>query len=253
MSVINEPVSPLHDTDWERVAATDADSVELKVLLAPGSDATSVIADDVRRTRGRRLYLVDTPEARLVRAGLVLRLRRLGNRRADVAVRARDHAHRGVRRPGVGVELDVLPGTLLRTEQLGRALDPTVAAAFCGGVLPAEALLSAEQRRFLGRLGSRWPDGVSLRELGPLGPLVVERMRLRDGAWRDARAFLERCTFPDGSGLEELSVRCRPVDAVRAAARIGRFLDRCRLRVAERHRSKIETWLDGIVETSVTS
>lgn len=248
MGLIGVPAPLLHETDWDRVAATDADTVELKVLIAPGSDAVSVVADHVRRTRRRRLYLVDTAGARLARAGLVLRLRRLGHRRADVIVRAREHAHRGVRRPGVSVELDVLPGVLLRTEQLGRSVDPTVAAAFCGGVLTVDALLSEEQHRFLRHFGARWPDAVTLATLRPHGPLVIERMRLRNGAWGGARAFLERGTYPDGSRLEELSVRCEPAGALRAAVRVCRFLEDCRLRVADRHPSKTETWLERIAE-----
>lgn len=246
MTVIDEPDRLLHETDWDRVAATDADSVELKVLVAPGADATGVLADEVRRTRRRRLYLVDTAGVGLARAGVVLRLRRLGSRRADLVVRARHHAHRGVRRPGVRVELDVLPGTILRTEQLGRALDPTVAAAFCGGVVAAGALLSEEQHRFLRAAGGRRPAAVPLDTLRPHGPLVIERMRLRDDVWGGARAFLERCTLPDGSRLEELSVRCEPAGALRAAVRACRFLDEHRLRVAERHHSKTEALIETI-------
>lgn len=245
MGVVAGTSPLLHDTDWERVAATDADSVELKVLLARGSDAVGAVADAVRRVQRRRIYLVDTRGARLARSGLVVRLRRLGRRRADVVVRSREQAHRGVRRPGVRVELDVLPGTLLRTEQLGRALDPTVAAAFSEGLLPADALLSDEQHRFLHSLGADRLHDVPLRTLRPHGPLEVERMRLR-GFWGEGRAFLERCTFPDGTRLEELSVRCVPIEATRAAVRASRFLDEHDLPVAEEHQSKIATWVEQI-------
>ncbi len=245
MGVVAGTSPLLHDTDWARVAATDADSVELKVLMAPGSDAVGAVTDAVRRVQRRRIYLIDTRGARLARSGLVLRLRRLGRRRADVVVRSREHTNRGVRRPGIRVELDVLPGTILRTEQLGRPLDPTVAAAFCEGLLPADALLSDDQHRFLRRLAAGVLHGVPLRTLHAHGPLAVERMRLR-GFWGEGRAFLERCTFPDGTRLEELSVRCVPVEAMRTAVRASRFLEEHGLQVADQHLSKTATWLEQI-------
>jgi hypothetical protein len=238
----------IRDTEWDRVLATDADTVELKVLLAPGDDTPRAVADTMGRTRRRRLYLLDTAGARFTRAGLAVRLRRLGTRRADLTVRARGIEHSGERRPGVRVELDVLPGSLFRSEQVARPLDVATAAAFAAGGASVSTLLSEDQRGFLRRVGSDLADDAVLDGLQVHGPLVVERTRIRDDRWEGARAFLERCLLPDGTRLDEISVRCLPADAWRAGVVLCRFLEERGLRPAERHLSKMQALVEGFAD-----
>jgi hypothetical protein len=240
-------VFPLPDgIDWRGVGDSDADSVELKMLLA--LDGEPVPTETTRRRGARRIYLLDTPDLDLCGVGVHVRVRRRGPRRFDLVVRVRDRDRvTGRRGPEEArVELDVLPGNLLRTTELRRTVDPDAAVACFEDGAPPAALLSGAQRRWLRTL---LPEGMSESVLDALvlhGPLTTHRYRVPRSRFTVGRAFLEHCRYPSGLELRELSVKCRPADAPRAAVALARFLADHRIQVARGHRTKTALWLEEI-------
>ncbi|MCD2190185.1 hypothetical protein [Actinomycetospora soli] len=244
-------VFPLPDgIDWHGVGRSDADSVELKMLLT--LDGRPVPTESGRRRGARRVYLLDTPELDLCGAGVHVRVRRRGPRRYDLVVRVRDSDRvTGRRGPQEArVELDVLPGNLLRTTELRRTLDPDLAAGCFEAGDPPACLLSGAQRRWLETL---LPEGLSATLLDDLvlhGPLTTHRYRVPRARFAVGRAFLEHCRYPSGLELRELSVKCRPADAPRAAVAMARFLADHSIEVARGHRTKTALWIEEIREAA---
>ncbi|MEJ2868931.1 hypothetical protein WCD74_14255 [Actinomycetospora sp. OC33-EN08] len=232
--------------DWRAVGDSDADSVELKMLLA--ADGVPVPVEPSRRRGARRVYLLDTPDLAVCRAGVHLRVRRRGTRRDELVVRVRDcgrvNGRRGPRE--ARVELDLLPGSLLRTTQLRGVVDPATAAACLDDGAPLGDLLSDGQRRWLCSL---LPDDVPEDVLDDLvlhGPLTTHRWRVPRAGFAVGRAFLEHCRYPSGRELRELSVKCRPPDAPRAAVALAGFLADHRIEPAAGHRTKTALWIEEI-------
>ncbi|GAA4835685.1 hypothetical protein GCM10023201_25400 [Actinomycetospora corticicola] len=242
-------VFPLPDgIDWHGVVGSDADSVELKMLLA--LDGAPVPTETGRRRYARRVYLLDTPELDLCGVGVHVRVRRRGPRRFDLVVRVRDRDRvTGRRGPqDARVELDVLPGNLLRTTELRRTVDPDTAVACLDDAAPPVRLLSDSQRRWLRTLLPEGTPETVLDELVLHGPLTTRRYRVPRARFGVGRAFLEHCRYPSGLELRELSVKCRPADAPRAAVALARFLADHRIEVARGHRTKTALWIEEIRE-----
>ncbi|MDL5155712.1 hypothetical protein [Actinomycetospora termitidis] len=232
--------------DWSGVVDSDADSVELKMLLA--LDGAPVPTESGRRRGARRVYLLDTPDLTLCRAGVHLRVRRRGTRRDELVVRVRDRGRLNGRRGPreARVELDVLPGSLLRTTELRGVVDPETAAACLDADAPLRRLLSDAQRRWLCTLlGEGVPETV-IDELVLHGPLTTHRYRVPRARFAVGRAFLEHCHYPSGRELREVSVKCRPADAPRAAVALARFLADHDIAVADGHRTKTALWIEEI-------
>ena len=179
-----------------------------------------------------------------------LRVRRRGPRRFDLVVRVRDRDRTTGRRgpQEARVELDVLPGNLLRTTELRRTVDPDAATACLDAGVPPGQLLSDAQRRWLRTLLPEDLPETVLDELVLHGPLTTHRYRVPRARFAVGRAFLEHCRYPSGRELRELSVKCRPVDAPRAAVALARFLADHRIEVARGHRTKTALWIEEIQE-----
>jgi hypothetical protein len=232
--------------DWRGVADSDADSVELKMLLDAGGDPVPVRR---RRSSGtRRVYLLDTPDLALCTAGVHLRVRLRGPERYELVVRVRD-AGRVDGRNGpdeARVELDMLPGTLLRTTQLRHVVDPALAAACLEDRAPLARMLGPEQQEWLRTLVPAELPPTVLDDLVLHGPLTTHRYRVPRDRFADGRAFLEHCWYPSGRELRELSVKCLPAEAPRVAVALARFLADHRIRPAAGHRTKTALWIEEI-------
>jgi hypothetical protein len=118
----------------------------------------------------------------------------------------------------MNVEVDAMPGGFICSATLKRSVDNDDVAAAVVGDLPLRALSSDKQRAFF---DAHRPAAVGLDGLSVLGPVLVLKLKLRD----TGRPFVaEMWLFPDNSRVLELSTKCTPDDAFRAAAESRVFL-----------------------------
>ena len=228
-----------------------ADSVELKALLDPPADrvAEALTGRQAPTWSVRETYLVDTADARLLRAGVEIRLRRRTRGRYDLAVSTRRSATScpPVDAPrGVRVEIDVVPGAVWRDVEVRSAVDATVAEQVVAGTIPAARLLSPAQRVWACQGGQEVVDHGCLAALTVHGPLEVHRVKVAATALGLRRADLEHVRFPSGVELVELSTHCRLRDVRDTAAAFERLLDEPRVAVSPEYRTKTSVWRDEI-------
>ena len=206
-----------------------ADSVELK-LTVPESDQRSAalaLGIDPLDAHIRMVYFLDTPELALLDCGVVVRVRRVQARHDDSVVKLRpiapgDLPARLRRSPALNVEVDALPGAFVCSASMkGRPPDGLIARVAAGDE-PARKLFSKEQRDFY---RAHAPEGVDLDALTLLGPFVVLKLKYTPEAF-GRRLVAELWLYPDGSRILELSTKCEPRDAFRAAAESRAFLSR---------------------------
>ncbi|MHC1559656.1 hypothetical protein ACR9E3_11905 [Actinomycetospora sp. C-140] len=238
---------PVGDRQWDAIAGSGADSVEIKILLTPGVDtATLLSGTHAVRVRHRRLHLLDTDDLALARAGVHLRLRDRGRDRWDLTVRLRGSGTGAVpdlpRPAGGRVELDVLPGAVFHSSEVRERVPAGLAIALRDGVLDPRELLTGPQAALLAH-GVPDLDG----ELWAHGPLRVERASVPRPRCRLPHARHERCRFPGGRVLEEFSARCLPAEAPEVARASAYLLAAHRLTAAESQRTKTAVWADELL------
>jgi hypothetical protein len=189
--------------------------VELKVAVS-SADLRS-LGVDLKSGLTRRIYFLDTADLALQQHGLIVRLRSTRGRAGDAVVKLRPVLPKALpgwlrNDNGFDVEIDALPdnyacsGTLKRT--LGRHEVERTAAAR----KPLSRLLSGRQRRLLTAYAN-----VPLDSLITFGPVEVRRCRFEMAA-SDHPLVAEQWTFPDGSSIAELSIRCPSSKAAAVAA-----------------------------------
>jgi hypothetical protein len=180
------------------------DRVELKALLDEEfENALAVLGPEVDPPCVRRIHYLDTPGLALLGRGVVVRARTTEGRGEDVVVKIRrDGPHGRLRRAGLAVELDALPGEVTWAASLRHR--PARMARAIERPRPVRHLLSRAQRELL---CSAARDEVDLDDLVVLGPVDV--VRLTSGG-RDDRICVELWTLPDSTRLLELSAKCRP-------------------------------------------
>jgi hypothetical protein len=175
----------------------------------------------------RLVYFFDTPDLALLAHGLVVRARRVQNRSGDSVVKLRPvtpaDLPRTLRRSETfNVEVDAMPGAFVCSGSMKGRPDAGLVARVAAGEEPVRRLLSKEQRAFF---AAHAPDGVALDDLKMLGPVLVLKLRYTPEAF-GRRLVAELWLFPDGSRVLELSTKCAPADAFRAAAETRAFLSR---------------------------
>ena len=232
-------------------AGERADSVELKALLEPPADLAAEALTGRRAPTWsvRETWLIDTADARLLRAGVEVRLRRRTRGRYDLAVSARRSATScppGSTPRGVRVEIDVVPGAVWRDVEVRRDVDPAVAAEVLAGTAAAATLLSAAQRAWACHGGQEQVHDTCLAALMVHGPLAVHRVKVAAVALGLRRADLEHVRFPSGVELVELSTHCRLGDVRDTAAAFERLLDEPEVAVSPRYRTKTSVWRDEL-------
>jgi hypothetical protein len=206
-----------------------SNSVELK-LTVPESDqrsAAEALGMDPLDAHLRLVYFFDTPDLALLAHGLVVRARRVQNRSGDSVVKLRPvtpaDLPRTLRRSETfNVEVDAMPGAFVCSGSMKGRPDAGLVARVAAGEEPVRRLLSKEQRAFF---AAHAPDGVALDDLKMLGPVLVLKLRYTPEAF-GRRLVAELWLFPDGSRVLELSTKCAPADAFRAAAETRAFLSR---------------------------
>ncbi|MHA6783420.1 hypothetical protein ACVGOW_20880 [Pseudonocardia saturnea] len=227
-----------------------ADSVELKTLLVPpaGPAAEALTGRRAPTWSVRQVYLLDTADLHLVRAGVEIRLRRRARGRFDLSVTTRrSGTARGRPVPrGVRVEFDIVPGELWQDIEVRREVDPVAAAEVIAGDTASQGLLSPTQRSWACSGGNEVVQDARLRELRVHGPLVVHRLKVGAKRLGLQRADLEHFRYPSGRELLELSTRCWPQEVLATATAFEQLLDERDVAVAPGHRTTASVWQEEI-------
>ncbi|MBL7494570.1 adenylate cyclase [Frankia sp. AgB1.9] len=218
---------PEDDLDGLLRLAPQADRVELKLLIPiDGHQETcDVLGIQFADAPAHRVYYLDTPDRRLHRRGVVARVRSIRHRPDDSVVKLRPVAPADVpsslrRSKDFVVEIDGMPGSYVCSGALKSRLGSDDVESVMADRRPLHALFSARQRALL---VPRLPGGVTIDDLMVFGPVDARRRKLTlDGF--DRTLLAEQWTFPDRSQILELSTRCAPDEALKAAATTAAFL-----------------------------
>src|SRR3954466_15871710 len=207
--------------------AKDADSVELK-LTVPESDHASTVSAlgmDPLAAQIRQVFFFDTPQLALDKQGVVVRARRVQGKGDDSVVKLRPvvpaELPKDLRKSaGFRVEVDALPGGFVCSGTLKAPVRPPGVRQVLAEGQPVRRLFSKEQRRFF---AAHAPDGISLEDLQPLGPIFVLKLPFAPKEL-GRKLVAEMWIYPDGSRILELSTRCAPDEAFQRAAELRAYL-----------------------------
>jgi hypothetical protein len=194
----------------------DADSVELKATV-PDSDRRSIVQAlemDPIEAEIRQVFFFDTPDLDLYRHGVVVRARRAQRKGGDSVVKLRPVVPRELPKP-----LRRSAGFVCSGSLRARA-DATEVKDVASGERALRKLLTREQRDLY---KAHAPDGIGLGELSVLGPIMVLKLKAPPMAFSH-RIVAELWFYPDDSRILELSTKCPPDDAFKAAAETRAYL-----------------------------
>jgi hypothetical protein len=205
----------------------DTGSAELK-LTVPESDhytASRALGIDPLDAEIRQVYFFDTPDLDLNRHGVVVRARRVRRKGGDAVVKVRPVVPTALpprfrTAPGMTVELDAMPGGFVCSAAIKRSAGNSDVAEVAHGARPLAELFSKKQLAFY---DAHRPPDVGLGDLAMLGPVLVLKLKL-EPAELERRLVAELWMYPDHSRVLELSTKCAPGDAFRAAAETRAFL-----------------------------
>jgi hypothetical protein len=205
----------------------DADSVELKLTVPESGHyaAARSLGVDPLDAEIRQVYFFDTPDLSLNRAGVVVRARRVQGKGGDSVVKLRpvvpgELPKRLRRDANFKVEVDAMPGGYVCSGTLKRSVSNADVRKAVTGDGPSDALFSKSQRAFL---SEHAPEGVGIEDLSVLGPILVLKLKFAPEGF-ERRLVAELWLYPDGTRILELSTKCDPADAFRAAAESRAFL-----------------------------
>lgn len=211
-----------------------AEAIEIKVTvprqqIEPGLAHFGLTIDN---KQGRFIYFFDTPDLKLLQAGVIARVRRVvgGEHDSTIKIRPVDPSrvsrvwrkYRGFKVEADGSEKGVTKSASL-TMPVRKGLIKQVAA----GAKSIKKLFTSEQARFVVAMG---PKTVDLSEVVVMGPMEAWRWKLADPAlpWPLTVELWKR---GDGAMMLEASIKA-PV--VQAAAATGGFMMYLRELGAER-------------------
>jgi hypothetical protein len=214
---------PGRDLDRLLASTRRADRIELKLVVPESAheSACTSLGVDFSRASARKVYFLDTDDLQLQSAGVVARIRSVGNRSDDAVVKLRPF------------EADDLPGRLRRSKRFSVEVDAMPGQFVCTGAMSRrlgknDVRKTLKQRRSLRTFFSKeqlalLPDGVRIDDLRIFGPVDVRREKIHPhGA--DFRLAVERWTYPDESSILELSTHCAARAAVPVAAQLAAVL-----------------------------
>ncbi|MCM3882315.1 CYTH domain-containing protein [Frankia sp. R82] len=201
--------------------AAQVDRLELKLTVPAHAHEAARDALDLTfpRTPTHRVYYLDTPDRALHRRGMILRVRRGSGGTDDSVVKLRPVVPQGLpprlrQRRDFVVEVDGMPGGYVCSGALKSRLDAKVAKGAVNGRRSLRALFTGPQLRLL---RTHVKGKFDVEDLMVLGPVQAYRRTL-DLTGHPGLLLAERWVFPDGSEILELSTRCAPRAALRAAA-----------------------------------
>ena len=223
--------------------AREADKVEIKVVVPMDAHraAFKQLEIDPIETEPRQVFFFDTPETALGNAGLVVRARRTQGGGGDTTIKLRpvdptmiDKELRDFE--NFKVEVDVVPGGFVCSASIkSRCTAQEVLDVTAGGA-GLTSLFSKKQRAFYTRHA---PANIGLDSLVPFGPTFVLKTKVKPEriGWR---LTVELWLFPDGSRNVELSVKAKPSEAFRVAAKLRAFLRDAGIEIVGGQQTKTE-------------
>jgi hypothetical protein len=218
-------MTALADDDVRELLALAAgsDTVELKLTVPDHQHRSTImgLGMDPLDAQIRLVTFFDTPDLALNRAGVVVRARRIQGRDDDTVVKLRP-VDPGVldRVPGLGVEVDAMPGGYVCSASLKGRLAGDDIRRCLAGERPIRKLYSKAQRAFY---AAHAPDGIALDDLSVLGPIFVLKLRFTP-AELGRRMVAEAWLYPDGDRILELSTKCAPTEMFQVAAEARAYL-----------------------------
>ena len=243
------PLLELGDDELQQLLSivTAADSVELKLTVPEPHQRSTIraLGLDPLDAQIRLVSFFDTPDLALSRHGVVVRARRVQDRRDDSVVKLRPVAPDTIpahlrRSPNMVVELDATPGGYVCSASLKGRLGTTDIKRYVAGERAIRKLFSKEQRAFF---ADHAPDGVDLDTLTLLGPIFVLKLNtVPDGFAR--KLVTEMWLYPDGSRILELSTKCTPSEMFQVAVRARAFLAQRGIDVSGEQQTKTRTALE---------
>lgn len=195
----------------------DVERVEFKLTVADTERASAVeaLGLDVLDAELRQVVFFDTPDLTLNRAGVVVRARR-ARKGGDTTIKLRpvslDQIPKKLRRSSsFSIELDAMPGTLIRSGSLTDGVDKDDVREVLHGRRPIRKLFRQSQRSFY---DDHSPRGLHLDSLVPFGPINVAKLKFVPRRFKRREAAAELWFYPDGSRLLEISTKCEPHEAL---------------------------------------
>lgn len=224
-----------------------ADTVELKLTIPDADRRSTVVAleMDPLGAQIRQVVFFDTPDLTLYQRGVVVRARRVQRKGDDSVVKLRpvvpEDLSAGLRKsPGLGVEVDAMPGGFVCSASFKAALARTRVRETLVGEGSVRKLFTKEQRAFYRQHA---PEGLELDSLSALGPINVLKLKFSPTTYR-RRMVAELWLYPDGSRILELSTKCRPDEAFQVAAESKAFLGERGVNLSGEQETKTRTALE---------
>lgn len=227
--------------------ASGSDSVELKLTVPDHQHRSTImgLGMDPLEAQIRLVTFFDTPDLALNRAGVVVRTRRIQGRDDDTVVKLRPVVPADLERvPGLGVEVDVMPGGFVCSASLKGRLAGDDIRRCLAGERPLRKLFSKTQRAFY---AAHAPDGIELDDLSVLGPIFVLKLRFMPEQL-GRRMVAELWLYPDGDRILELSTKCAPKEMFEVAAEARLYLSAHGVDVSGEQQTKTATALSYFAE-----
>ena len=237
---------PPHMLDRLLALTRQVDHVELKFVVPEEAHASTCasLGVDLARATVRKVFYLDTADLTLQRHGVVARVRSLDNKPDDSVIKLRpvnpgDLPPKLRRLKRFAVEVDAMPGRFVCSGAMRRRLGKHDVEQTMTEHRPLRALFSQKQ---LALLAAHVPADVRIDDLTVFGPVDVRRVKVAlDGLSRGL--IVERWTYPDGSGILELSTRCPAKAAVPVTAEVASVLRRHQVDITGFQQSKTRTTL----------
>lgn len=203
-----------------------SDAVELKLTVPDSHHRSTGDALDLDPVKAeiRQVVFFDTPDLVLNEAGLVVRARRMPGGEGDTVIKLRpvlpDQIPADLRKSGrVSVEVDAMPGGHVCSASMKGKGDSAAVRRVVRGEDTVGSLFSKEQKAFFKTYA---PEGLRLRDLRPLGPINL--LKLKFVPQGGPKMVAELWLYPNGGRILELSTKCAPGEIFQVAAEARAFL-----------------------------
>jgi hypothetical protein len=227
-------------------------SVELKLSVpATGHRATiqSLRLDPVE-AQPRQAFFFDTPNLDLLKAGVVVRARRIRGGKADTVVKLRPVDPATIdaelrRSASFKIEVDVMPGGFVCSASFKGVCSGQEVLDMTEGKAPLSSLFSKEQRDFY---DAHAPAGITMDSLVTLGPTFLLKAKHQPKDF-DRRVTVEMWLYPDGSRILEISTKALPEEAFQVGTEFKVYLTKCGISLDAPQHTKTKTALEFFGKT----
>jgi hypothetical protein len=204
-----------------------AEAIEIKATI-PQSQVKAALRRyglTERNDDERYIYFFDTPDLKLLQAGIIARARRVVGDEHDSTLKFRpvDPAKVGKqwrKYKDFKIEADASEKGVVKSASFSMPVAKGLIKRVAAGKKGIAALFTAEQEAFLDEMAGKMPD---LAELSVLGPLRAQRWDFEDSAcpWPITAELWRRA---DGATLMEVSVKAPAIQGAAVMAGFMAFL-----------------------------